>query len=71
MVGRAGGYYGPPFHGEIGVTQGDPLLPTIFNVVVEAVVRHWESLLVAERDGGEISGDKGDGFQTARRTIRY
>ena len=24
-----------------GVTQGDPLSPTIYNVVVEAVVRKW------------------------------
>ena len=45
------------------MNQGDPLLPTIFNVMVDAVVRHWESLLVAERggrEGGKSSGDKGD-----------
>ena len=41
MVVRAGGYYSAPFRGEIGVTQGDPLSPTIFNVVVYTVVRHW------------------------------
>ena len=41
MVAREGGYYGAPFRGERCVTQGDPLLPTIFNVVVDAVVRHW------------------------------
>ena len=40
MVAQAGGYYGKEFRGEIGVTQGDPLSPTIFNVVVDAVVRH-------------------------------
>ena len=40
MVARAGGYYGTAFGGERGVTQGDPLSPTIFNVVVDAVVRH-------------------------------
>ena len=40
MVTRAGGYYGEPFHVERGVTQGDPLLPTIFNVVVDAVLCH-------------------------------
>ena len=61
MVARTGAYYGAPFHGDRGVTQGDPLSPTILNVVVDAVVRHWESLLVAEREGGESSGDKGDG----------
>ena len=40
MVARMGGYYGAQFQGFWGVTQGDPLSPTIFNVVVEAVVRH-------------------------------
>ena len=42
MVARAGGYYGEAFKGARGVTQGDPLSPTIFNVVVDAVVRHWK-----------------------------
>ena len=38
-----------------GVTQGYPLSPTIFNVVVDAVVRHWFTLAVEEaetRGGG-------------------
>ena len=47
MVARVVGYYRAPFRGEIGVTQGDPLSPTMFNVVVDAVVCHWESLMVA------------------------
>ena len=34
MVEQAGGYYVKPFYGERGVTQGDPLFPNIFNVVV-------------------------------------
>ena len=34
VVVWAGGYYRESFRGKIGVTQGDPLLPTIFNVVV-------------------------------------
>ena len=48
MVARAGLYYGKGFKGERGVTQGDPLSPTIFNVVVDAVVRHW--LLLATQE---------------------
>ena len=40
MVEREGGYYGTAFNGARGVTQGDPLSPTIFDVVVDAVVRH-------------------------------
>ena len=46
MVERAGGYFGTGFKGEMGVTQGDPLSPTIFNLVVDAVVRHWVTLSV-------------------------
>ena len=42
---------------------------TIFNVVVDVVVCHWESLLMAEREGVDISGDKGYGAQTAGRKI--
>ena len=37
MVARAGGYYGEDFKGERGVTQGELMSPTIFNVVVDAV----------------------------------
>ena len=48
MVARSGGYYGEAFKGARGVTQGDPLSPTIFNVVVDAVIRHWIDGLVTE-----------------------
>ena len=67
MVERVGGYYREPFCRERGVTQGEPLLTTILNVLVEAVVCHWE-YLVAERDGGYSSDD--DAEQTTGRTIR-
>ena len=40
MVAWAGGYYREIFHGERVMTQGHPLLSTIFNLVVDAVVRH-------------------------------
>ena len=69
MVARARGYYRSPFRGERGFTPGDPLLPTIFNVVVDAVVCHWGSLVV-EREGGDSSGDDRDGEQAEGRTIR-
>ena len=55
MVARAGGYYGESFKGSRGVTQGDPLSPTIFNVVVDAVVRHWiEGLVTETEEKGEM-----------------
>ena len=41
MISRAGGYCRTGFKGVRGVTQGDPLSPTIFNVVVDVVVCHW------------------------------
>ena len=50
MVARAGGYFRTGFKGKRGVTQGDPLSPTIFNVVVDAVVRHWVTLAVEEAE---------------------
>ena len=48
MVARAGSYYGPCFKGGRGVTQGDPLSPTIFNVVLDAVVHHWLTIAAQE-----------------------
>ena len=50
------GYYGNRFKGARGVTQGDPLSPTIFNVVVDAVVCHWVTLAVEE---AETRGERG------------
>ena len=50
MVERVGGYYVEAFKGARGVTQGDPLLPTIFNVVVDAVVCHWVTMSLAEAE---------------------
>ena len=54
MVDQLGRYYGLALQGFQGVTQGDPLSPTIFNVVVDSVVRHW-IMLVAVRVGGWYS----------------
>ena len=59
MVARAGGYYGTGFKGVRGVTQGDPLSPTIFNVVVDAVVCHWVTLAVEEAEKRGERGEEG------------
>ena len=48
MVYCAEGYYREVVKVFRGVTQGEPLSPKIFNVVVDAVVHHWVSLV----DGG-------------------
>ena len=62
MAARAGGYYGAAFKGARGVTQGDPLSPTIFNVVVDAVVRNW---LKGIKTAKEEKGAKGEGHFSA------
>ena len=46
MVARAGRYYLSAFNGAWGVTQGDLLSPTIFNVVMDFVVRHLLYVMV-------------------------
>ena len=40
MISRAGRYYGAPFTSSRGITQGNLLSPTIFNMVVDVVIRH-------------------------------
>ena len=59
MVARADGYYGKAFKGDRGVTQGDLLSPTIFNVVVDAVVRHWREGLITETEEKGETGREG------------
>ena len=54
--GKGGGYYGTAFQVALRVTQGDPLSPTIFNVVVDAVVLNWVTVVVA---GAEERGERG------------
>ena len=39
-VARVRRYYGTPFTGCRGVIQGEPLSPTILNMVVDAVICH-------------------------------
>ena len=58
IVGRQGGYNGKPFSASRGVTQGDPVSPTIFNIMFDAIVRYWLSLVNAwpRQVGGEPFG---------------
>ena len=48
MVSRAGHYYGAPFAGSRGVTQSELISPTILNMVVDVVIRHWEMVVAGE-----------------------
>ena len=54
MVDCTGGYCRAEFKGFQGVTQGYPLSPTIFNILVEAVMRQL-MLLVSWGSGGRDS----------------
>jgi hypothetical protein len=48
IVAKQSGYHGEPFRSKRGTTQGDIVLPMIFNVVVDAVVRAWYHKLDSE-----------------------
>ena len=51
MVEKAGGHYGPVFHSYHGVTKGYPLSPTIFNVAVGSVIKHWVTVVGGPQEG--------------------
>ena len=55
MVAKAGGYFGHLFKGYQGVTQGNPLYPNIFNMVVGVLIRHWVTVVTPpEEDTGDL-----------------
>ena len=59
MVAKAGGYYGSELQGSRGVTQGDPLSPRIFNVVVDTLMRHGFAGMVDIADKWSGRGQEG------------
>ena len=38
------------------MTQGDPLSPTIFNVFMDSIIRHWVTVVSAIEAGAEGLG---------------
>jgi len=55
LVARQGPFYGEPFSLQRGCTQGDPLSPTIFNIVEDAVLRFWSHRLQHADAGRSVS----------------
>ena len=56
MVARVSGYHRETFKGYREVTHEDPLPPTIFNVVVDAVLRQWVTEVAREEAGPDGFG---------------
>ena len=45
MVANVGKYFRRPFKGYRGITQGHPLSPIIFKVVLDSVICHWVTVV--------------------------
>ena len=56
MVASARRYYGTPIKGHLGVTKGDLISPTIFNIVVDVVIIYWVMMVVGEEAGRDGFG---------------
>ena len=56
MLSRAGNYYIALFKGPRGFTKSKPMSPTIFNMVGDAVIRHWMTVADREDTGPEGLG---------------
>ena len=72
MVPKQAGYFGRPFRAKRGVRQGDILSPMIFNIMMDAVIRYWESEEQEEdrnvqfyADDGLLCGPEGPELQRA------
>ena len=50
MVPHSGRYYGDPFIVIIGVTQVDPLMYTILNIVVNVVISLWDKVIMFQEE---------------------
>ena len=48
VVTRENGYHGPRFQATRGITQGYHILPTLFNIVVNNLVRNCMSITVED-----------------------
>ena len=56
MVGKSGGYHGTILKIFHGSKQGYPLLTKILNIVMDAVMHHYVTVVVEEEAGPEGLG---------------
>jgi hypothetical protein len=54
VMAKQGGHFGVVFPVTRGVTQGDIVSPTIFNMVVDATARYWLNIILD--NGSEVDG---------------
>ena len=59
---QPGVYFGNPFYGYCGVTQGGTLSCTIFNVVLDAVLQHWVTMVESTKKAVEPGATETEGF---------
>ena len=56
-------FYGEPFRAERGVRQGDIISPTIFNIVIDAIVRDcYDKINLMKDENTTIQFYADDGF---------
>ena len=65
LVCRAQGVHGKPFKAYRGVTQGGPLSPKLFNIMVDAIVREWLRQTLGEEAARLGIGEKVTEFLAA------
>jgi hypothetical protein len=63
-VVRHSGYHSEPFYIGRGVTQGDISSPTIFNMVVDAIIKCWASEVLEQEDAA-IDGSQDEWLKVA------
>ena len=56
VVTSSVGYFLLPFKGYPGITQGNPLSPTLLNMVMDAVICHWVMVVAPTEEGMEVLG---------------
>jgi Reverse transcriptase (RNA-dependent DNA polymerase) len=75
---RQAGFYGPAIKSDRGVTQGDPLSPILFNIIINAVVRatkqqtlHLDGNIIFYADDGLIASNSLENIQQYLDILNY